>query len=92
MEQNRATRWEINQIRHFKNLYNTIPVPALAKQIGRSENAIYQMANKLGYTRPKKEKMVQCFCSVKAKHKEEAKKLILKTIKKWQKQPQKKYL
>jgi hypothetical protein len=84
MEKSKATKWEINELRILNNLYNTISVTKLAKQLGKSENAIYQMAKKLGYTRPKKEKMVQCFCSVKAKHKEEAKKLILKTIKKWQ--------
>lgn len=85
MEQNKATRWEIGEKIKLKNLYATMPMNELVDMFGRSQYAIHSKAYKLGLKREKRsrEKLVQCFVTVKGKHVQEVKSLINKTIKKW---------
>ena len=48
MEQNKAIKWEISEVRKLKNLYGSLPSEKLSKVFKRSENAIYHKAFKLG--------------------------------------------
>lgn len=85
MEQNKAISWEISEELKLKNLYATMPMDDMIKMFGRSQYAIHSKAYKLGLKREKntRDKLVQCFVTVKGKHALEAKSLINKTIKKW---------
>ena len=85
MDQRTVIKWEQKDIRILKNLYGTVSVAKLAKQLNRTETAIYAKAIYLGLKREriKKERLVQCFVTVKRKNRYKAFSLIHKTIKKW---------